>query len=146
MPKREPSVAAWVIGMVVVGIVGITSVIASVMLVIFGAMRSSDPYKEGWKRAASDPRVIAVLGTPIKPGIWVNGQVKVENDAGEASIDFTIKGPKGKAEVYVEGTKTRGRWYYTRIMVVPLGGDTIDIIAPDEPSSEGSSSTAPPAD
>lgn len=145
MPKQQTNVAAWVIGMVVVGVIGIVSFIVSLLLVIFGAMRSSEPYKEALKRAKADPRVIAALGSPIQPGLLVNGNLETKNDDGVADLDFTLKGPKGKADVNVAGTKTRGRWYYTRIIVTPPSGPEIDLLSPDEPSPEGSTSTAPPA-
>lgn len=129
----------WVVGGCGVIIVAGIAFVIFLFTVVVGAMRSSDAYRQGLTRAQNDSRVQEALGTPIEPGYFVSGSVNVENDEGTADINFAIKGPKGKAKVYVEGTKTRGRWTYTSMVVTPENGPEIDLL------SEESANTDPPA-
>lgn len=129
----------WIVGGCGVIIVAGIAFVIFILTVVVGAMRSSDAYRQGLTRAQNDPRVQEALGTPIEPGYFVSGSVNVENDDGTADINFPIKGPKGKAKVYVEGTKTRGRWTYTSMVVTPENGPEIDLL------SEESANTDPPA-
>src|SRR4051812_43209149 len=93
-----------------------------VVAAVFGAIRSTDAYRGALHTAQTDPRVISALGTPIKPGFLIGGNVNVENDHGVATIDFPISGPKGKATVHVEGTKEAGRWRYSVLTARIAGG------------------------
>jgi hypothetical protein len=85
------------------GIVLVIAAIAAVILiaVVFGAVKSTDVYKGARNRAESDPRVIAVLGSPVHAGFLVTGKVSVDNRNGTARINFPVSGPKGKADVHV---------------------------------------------
>jgi hypothetical protein len=120
---------------------GLIAFVAFIVIVVFGAMRSSEPYKEAMRRAQSDPRVVAALGTPIKPGMFVSGNIQTQNNEGTAKLDIPLTGPKGSATLHVEATKTRGRWDYNQMIVTPKQGAEIDLMT----SPEGSTSTAPPA-
>lgn len=114
--------------------------VAFIVFVAFGAMRNSTPYKDALNRAQSDPRVIELLGSPIKPGLFFSGSINTHNRDGDAKLDIPLRGPKGKATLRVVATKTRGRWTYDQMIVTPKSGPEIDLLA----SPEGSSRTAPP--
>lgn len=139
---RGPGVAGWIaIGCAIFVIAG-ASFVAAIVLVVFGALRASDPYKDSLRRAQADPRVIAALGSPIEPGFWMTGSIQVENDEGTVNMEYTIKGPKKGARLRVAGTKERGRWYYQQMVVAPKDAADIDLLI----SSERSTSTAPRGD
>ncbi|HEY0144488.1 MAG TPA: cytochrome c oxidase assembly factor Coa1 family protein [Thermoanaerobaculia bacterium] len=127
--SKGPGVAGWIaIGLGIFAVV-VAAIVAAMALVVFGALRASDPYKDALKKAQSDPRVIAALGSPVEPGIWVNGKIDVNiDDDGTARLDIHLKGPKQKGDLRVEGTKTRGRWYYQRMVVTPARGGEIDLL------------------
>ena len=138
-PKKR-AIWPWVLtgcGVLIAG--GIVFVVV-IMGVVFGSMRSSDPYKEAMQRAQNDPRVTEALGTPIEAGFFVSGSINVDNASGKADLNVPIHGPKGKGSIHVVGTKEGGRWSYTRMLVTPASGPTIDLL------SEESESTAPPAE
>ena len=99
-----------------------------IVAAVFGAIRSSDVYSQALHTAQNDPRVIAALGTPVKPGFLIGGNVHVENDRGNAQIDFPISGPKGKASVHAEATKSSGRWTYSVLRARVEGGAPIDLL------------------
>ena len=93
-----------------VAFVGLIAFIAFIVVVVFGAMRSSEPYKEAVRRAQSDPRVIAALGSSTEATFFVSGNIQTENHEGRAKLDIPMRGPKGSGTLHVEATKMRGRW------------------------------------
>jgi hypothetical protein len=89
--------------------------VAIIVLVVFGAIKSTDVYKEALSRAKNDPRVIQAIGSPVEAGFLVMGNVNVENRAGHADITFPIKGPRGKGTVHAVARREEGGWRYTEL-------------------------------
>lgn len=116
--------------------------IAGLVMFVFGAIRSSEPYKEALQRAQANPEVINRLGSPIEGKWWLTGNVNVKNDAGTAQIVIPIRGPKGQGAIHVAGTKDSGRWTYERMEVETSSGPRINLL--EAPSPPGSTDTAPP--
>ena len=100
-----------------------TVFIAGIVLIVFGAMKSSDAYKTAVARAKAHPEVIAALGTPIEEGLFVSGKTNVEGSSGQADLTIPISGPKGKAKIYAIATKAAGRWNYSTLEVAIDGRD-----------------------
>lgn len=116
---------------------------AFIGFVLFAAstmMRSSDPYRAALQRAQNDRRVTEALGAPVTAGMFASGSVSTENDSGTADLRIPIRGPKGKAKLYVNATRLRGRWSYTSMIVTPEQGAEIDLLNGESPS------TAPPGE
>ena len=111
-------------------VVIILAFIGIIAAAVFGAIRSTDAYKNALQMARRNPQVIAALGTPIEPGWLVGGNVNVDNDRGSAEIDFPISGPKGKAKVHAEASKESGKWIYSVLTVHVENGATIDLLHP----------------
>lgn len=88
-----------------------------IVLVVFGAIKSTDAYATAFNRAKSDPRVIAALGTPIKDGWYVSGSTNVTMGSGQADLSIPISGPRGKATIYAKATKSAGKWTYSQLQV-----------------------------
>jgi hypothetical protein len=109
-------------------IVFFVAILGIIFAAVFGAIRATDAYKGALRMAQHDPRVIAALGSPIEAGFWVGGNVNVDNGAGEAEINFRIRGPKGKGTVYAEAKKTAGTWSYSVLTVKAENGQTIDLL------------------
>jgi hypothetical protein len=84
--------------------------IMSIILIVFGAMKSTDVYKDAVARAKANPAVIEALGSPIKEGMFVSGNTNVNGASGEANLAIPISGPKGKGKIYVVATKAAGEW------------------------------------
>ena len=106
-----------------------------IMLVVFGAMKSSDAYKFAVARAKADPRVTSALGTPISEGLFMSGNTNVNGASGQADLAIPISGPKGKATIYAVATKSGGKWTYSKLTVqVVGGGDEIDLNEAAEPA------------
>jgi hypothetical protein len=70
--------------------------VASILIIVFGAIKSTDPYRDAIARAKMHPAVIEALGSPIKEGFFVSGNTNVNGAAGEANLAIPIFGPKGR--------------------------------------------------
>ena len=97
------------------GIVGMISGISKIL-------KSSEAYQTAVARAKANEKVIAALGTPIEEGFPM-GSVNTNNDAGDADLKIPISGPKGKATIYVVGTRSGGTWTYSKMNVKVTGTD-----------------------
>ena len=104
---------------------------AAILMVVFGALRSSEVYTEAVARAKANEQVRAQLGEPIQPGFMVNGNIQINNQSGSANLSIPISGPKKSATIYVVATKAAGKWEYTTLEVAPEGSaERINLRAP----------------
>jgi hypothetical protein len=79
-------------------------------MIVFSAIKSTEPYKEAPAKAKMNPEVIEALGSPIKEGFFVSGNSNVNGAAGEANLAIPISGPKGNGTIYAKAAKSLGRW------------------------------------
>jgi Cytochrome oxidase complex assembly protein 1 len=111
---------------IVLAIVAIVA--AAIMAVAFGAIKSTDAYKEAQHRAVTDPRVLAALGAPVEAGFFVTGKISVVNRTGTAIMNFPISGSRQKASVRAEATLDAEGWHYSVLRVEPQHGPPIDLL------------------
>src|SRR5215207_3583660 len=65
----------WFLPLIVIGpIVLCCGGVSAIFGGVFGMMKSSEPYKHAVRQAQADPRVTAVLGTPVEPRFFVSGK------------------------------------------------------------------------
>jgi hypothetical protein len=103
--------------------------VGGIAALLFGAMKTSDVYKEAVAEARGDARVIETLGTPIEEGWFVRGNISVENDSGKADLIIPLKGPKGKGDVYAKATKERRKWQFESLVFTPDdNGPEVDLL------------------
>ena len=88
-----------------------------IVAIIFGAMKSSDAYKQALATARASPEVVAVLGSPIEDSWYVTGSINVSGPSGNADLAIPIHGPKGKGMVYAVAKKSAGVWQFTTLQV-----------------------------
>lgn len=98
-----------------------------IVFFVFSVLKSSDAYQTALTRAKNDPRVVAALGSPIKDGLVPSGKTNVNGSSGDADITIPISGPKGKATIYAVGTKSDGKWQFSKLAVQVDGGEMIDL-------------------
>ena len=101
-----------VLGAVLLGLGLLALFIAAIVMVVAGAMRSNDVYKEALARAQANPVLIERLGTPIEPGFFTSGSINVNGGSGEADLAIPLHGPKGEATVNVVAHKKGGTWTF----------------------------------
>ena len=150
-PARSRSWVKWVAlgcgGLVVLGALAA----AAILLVVLGAVKQSDVYREAVDRARSHPDVVTALGEPVEPGWFVSGSVNVSGPSGEASLAIPLEGPAGEGTLYVEATKEAGTWRYQTLEVaVEGGGPRIDllgtVLASEETAAPGPAASGEVAD
>jgi hypothetical protein len=110
--------------------------VGSIVVIVFGAMKSTDVYREALARAKADPAVIDALGSPIKEGFLVSGNTNVNGASGESNLAIPIFGPKGKGTIYVSANKALGQWSYSGLVVeVGEKHKRIDLLRKSAPSN-----------
>ena len=103
--------------------------VGSILMIVFSAIKSTDPYKDALARAKTHPAVIEALGSPIKEGFFVSGNTNVNGASGEANLAIPISGPKGNGTIYAKATKSLGRWSYSDLVIeIQATGDRIDLL------------------
>jgi len=102
--------------------------VVCIVLLVFGALKSTDTYKTAVSRAKADPRVQQAIGTPIETGWLVSGSTNVTAGSGSSELTIPIEGPRGKANIYVVATKSAAEWDYSKLLVKVDGSNqTIDL-------------------
>lgn len=94
----------------------------------FQALANSEPYRIAFERVSQDPGVRDHLGEPIERRGLVQGNVSIRNDQGDASLRFTIYGPKGQADVQTSAVRTGGRWVQRELRVRYPDGEQVIIL------------------
>ena len=103
--------------------------VAAIVVIVFGALKSTDVYKDAVARAQQHPAVIEALGSPIDDGLFISGKSEVTGSSGEADISVPIAGPKGKGTLYIVAKKSAGEWTYEQLVVeLPKGGERINLL------------------
>ena len=110
--------------------------VVCIVFFVFSVLKSTDVYKTALARAKNDQGVVAALGTPIQDGLVPSGKTNVNGPSGEADIAIPISGPKAKATIYAVGTKSAGKWEFSKLAVQIDGGQLIDLNENAEPTNE----------
>ena len=83
-----------------------------------GMLKTSQPYTQALAAVREDPRVQDAIGTPIEDATWIPaGEINVTNEHGEARLTFTVRGPKGRAQVRTASRMIEGTWSMTELVV-----------------------------
>lgn len=96
-----------------------------ILMLVFGAMKSSEPYRHAMTQAQTDPAVTAALGVPIQAGWLVQGNFSSNGPDGEANLSIPLDGPKGDGTLFVVAKKHAGEWRYETLAVNVDGGERI---------------------
>jgi hypothetical protein len=86
----------------------------------FYLLANSEAYRLGAARLQASAEAAELLGTPITAGL-PGGSIKVENDTGHATLDFSATGPKASGNVSLTAEKKAGVWSL-RIMTLRVDG------------------------
>jgi hypothetical protein len=104
-------------------------------------LKSSDAYKIAVERAKADQRVVTAIGTPIREGAFPTGKTNVNGPSGDTDMAISISGPKGKATIYAVGTKSAGKWTFSKLTADLPNGETIDLNGSAKPKRAAARST-----
>jgi hypothetical protein len=109
--------------------------VLGVLGLVFGMMKSSEPYRHAVGRAQSDPQVIAALGSPVMAGWFVQGSFTHDGASGTADLSIPLDGPTADGTLYVVAEKRAGEWRYDTLAVNVEGGERIVLERSDAAST-----------
>ncbi len=147
-PRRSSRRTCLVVLLVVflVLIVACAGVGGAAFYLVFGALKSSEPYQMALEKVQQDPQVIDRLGEPIEDATWFPaGNLTTEDGRGSASLHFTVKGPKGEAVVGTQARRIGGQWGLTTVDVTFKDGQRILLEAGPEDGRDEAPKWKPPA-
>jgi len=91
--------------------------IASIFFGVTSMMTNSDAYKGAMIEVQKNKLVIEKRGIPIEDDGMTSGSINTtNNDSGNCNLQIPIKGPKGKATLFVVAEK-KGTWKYSEMTV-----------------------------
>ncbi|WMW82043.1 cytochrome c oxidase assembly factor Coa1 family protein [Undibacterium cyanobacteriorum] len=77
---------------------------------ITGIMKGSESYQMAVTVAKNNPKVIEVLGPPIREGSVVSGSINEAGPGGHAELQIPLVNTKGKGELYLVANKVMDKW------------------------------------
>ena len=108
-------------------------VILPIFFISISSMLKGEAYQLSLSIIQSNPEVIQLIGEPIEPGFFVMGSVSTSGPDGKASLQYSLTGPLGHADAFVNAYKSMGKWAIKEILVYSEGQNTtIQVITSDE--------------
>jgi hypothetical protein len=112
------------------GVIVLLAWVAAGLLFAFGIvsmLKDSDAYKLAQARLDADERVAAIVGRPMSTG-FPSGSIQTSGPDGAAHLAFSVEGPKGKGQVFIEARKALGQWRIQRMVFEEEGtGRRLDL-------------------
>jgi hypothetical protein len=85
---------------------------------VIGLLKSNPVFADSLAMVQENYETQHLLGTPIRAGSLVSGDISETLATGTAEISFPVSGPKGSGTVYVSAKKVEGEWVITRLVLV----------------------------
>jgi Cytochrome oxidase complex assembly protein 1 len=105
--------------------------VGAIFFAVFQSLKSSTPYQHAVEVATHDPRVLATLGAPVKPGWLPGGSINVSGESGHADLAIPLEGAAHKGMLYIVASKAEGEWSFQILAVRTEGGTArIDLLRP----------------
>ena len=79
-------------------------VVAVLLFVVFGAIKSSLGYVDGVLKAKAHQQVRSVLGEPIAESSFVAGKINTAGGVTTVDISVDLSGPKGEGTLKIEAS------------------------------------------
>jgi len=87
------------------------------MMPLMGMMKG-EAYDLSLVNIQANEEVMSLIGEPMKPGYFVTGSVSTSGPKGQASLQYSISGPNGKATAIVYAFKELGEWKLHQVVVL----------------------------
>ena len=104
----------------------------SMILGVSSLFTGSEPYKEALLTVQSSEVVIKAMGEPIEEDGIAKGNINQTNGEGHLKLEIPLKGPKGKATLFVVADKYDDDWEY-KVMELEISetGELIHLLIPN---------------
>jgi hypothetical protein len=80
-------------------------------------LSGSEAYRLARLELTSDPQLVEQLGSPIELGTPTGSLSTLAGGAGDAQLEFSVKGPKGQGRAYVSAQQELGSWQLQRVRI-----------------------------
>ena len=77
---------------------------------ITGIMKGSESYQMAVTAAKENPKVIELLGQPIREGSLVSGNINEAGPSGHAELQIPLVGSKNNGNLFLVANKVMGKW------------------------------------
>jgi len=81
------------------------------------ALMKGDAYALSVQALNENSDMVSMLGSPIEPGYWVGGTIKIAGPDGTASLEHFVDGAFESAQVYVYASKEADEWHLDKLIV-----------------------------
>ena len=97
---------------------------------VYSALTGSEFYEQALQEMNDSQELTDLLGSPIEhsPGWKFQGNINVNNDAGNADMTFPVKGPQGAGSASVVAQRAQGTWTIQTLSIEVEGHGTVHII------------------
>lgn len=120
------------IGPVVVLLVALS--MPALLYFCFGRLRASPAFTSAVNLANASAEAKEALGTPIRGGPAVRGNLQDSSASGYAILAIPVSGPRGKGTLYAVANRLGGRWDLQRAVLRTIGSSkTIDLTPTTQP-------------
>ena len=128
----------WFVPTLILGLVLLLALfVGGLLTLVFGLLKSSEPYQHAVAVASSNPDVVRELGAPVAPGWFVSGNINVSGNSGDADLAIPLNGSRHRGTLYVVAKKTDGVWTYTKLRMLVEGQEApIELLQIPPPQPE----------
>jgi len=106
--------------------------VAGIVGVVFASLRNSEVVRQSIAQAERNPEVALTLGTPLKAGMLVSGNISLNGSSGNADVSIPVSGPRGKGTIYCVARKSAGQWTYDKLEVeLPGHSERVRLAGPE---------------
>jgi cytochrome oxidase complex assembly protein 1 len=108
-------------------------VVFPLLFTLIGSMLKGEAFDQSMVSISQNSEVIEIIGEPIEAGYFVMGSIQTSGAKGEASLQYSISGPNGAADVYVQAYKEMEAWsLYNVIVHIPELDKKVQVVTPVE--------------
>jgi len=127
LPENGPWKVLAIIGFCVLSV---TLFVCLLLGIIEYSFHHSDIYNYSLATVKENKRVIHRVGTPITPKYFISGSINIQNDTGDANLEYVVFGPKGELTIHAIGKRKISIWQFTKLTAE--GDDVLefDLLAP----------------
>ena len=112
----------WFVPTGCLALIAVVVVFATVIILgISSVMHNSDVYQHSMETAKKNKQVVELIGNTIEEDEMVSGSINTSGHSGNALLDISVKGSKGKGLIHVQAEKQNDIWTYSKLNFYPEG-------------------------